>query len=231
MSNQNNQKKSSYLHMVPALKRDGSTFISATMKGLVCRPSELIHQGDNLILNFRMPIYNKGNYIAAMCRMQPVEEQDGTVWADVSLWQKDDAEYGLATKMDRLIKANPGKRIAITLNGSIRVAEQTDRNGHVYVNTRIVGSAFSVDRFLEAHQQGKKQTPQQVSQAKQWNGTHQQADNQPQAASQPAQVQSTAQQQNVSQRASQPQQTQSYPDPDYEDDGIYIIDEDEESPF
>lgn len=231
MSNQNNQKKASYMHMVPALKRDGSTFISATVKGLVCKPSGLIHQGNNLILNFRMPIYNKGSYIAAMCNMQPVEDQDGTVWADVSLWQKDNAEYGLATKMDRLIKANPGKRITITLNGSIRVAEQTDRNGHVYVNTRIVGSAFSVDRFLEAHQQGKKQTPQQVSQTQQGNGSHQQADNQPQAASQPAQAQQTAQQQNVSQRASQPQQTQSYPDPDYEDDGIYIIDEDEESPF
>lgn len=108
------------------------------------------------------------------------------------------------TKMDRLIKANPGKRIAITLNGSIRVAGADGPEMVMPMPTLgIVGSAFSVDRFLEAHQQGKKQTPQVSGQAGEWY--HQQADNQPQAASQPAQVQQTTQQQqNVSQRASAP---------------------------
>lgn len=143
MSNQNNNQKTYYtdLYMKQCVSKDGDPFVGITVKGRVSRPTPPRTVGDNLVIEFSIPINKRGKSIEYMCGKAPYERNE-TVWANVSFWQDAAATDGPVTRLDQLFCQTQGKGVTLIVTGSIKVEENKGKDGRVFVNTNIYGDAF-----------------------------------------------------------------------------------------
>lgn len=145
-NNNNNQARKEYtpLNLKRSVTQDGMSRIAVTVKSAVARPTQPRQVGDQLVMDFSMPISGRSKYIADLCGMHPHENEDGTVWAKVTFWQDANAQNGPVSRLDKLFTETNGKGVALVVVGTITVSENEGKDGKVYVNTNIKGDDFIV---------------------------------------------------------------------------------------
>ena len=122
MASQNNQKKYGFISMVNGIKQDGSPFVSCTVLGRIARiPTEIrTTKSNNQVVNFSIPVDNRADYIGRMCGMVPDADANGTVWLNVSAWDR------VATRFFNFIQKCP--KCEIVAVGNIRVIQQVNQS-------------------------------------------------------------------------------------------------------
>ena len=136
------KKRYSFLNMKRAIRSDGTEFIGVTVEGLLCRPMAIQHVKDKLVLNASLPVYHRAQAIQNMCGACPAESQQGIIWVQVSFWQKESAQSGLVTRLDRLIRAHAGKNLVLVLTGAMRMDCGYGKTGKIYQNLKITADDF-----------------------------------------------------------------------------------------
>ena len=154
-ANTNIQTKSySFLNIKKSIGRNEQPFNSVTVSGLVVNPTDIERTGNGRdYIRFSMPIRNQGPRIWSACEIAPEADKDGTVWANVTLWN------GNAARFKKYLERHPHSVIVVT--GSIRVEKVTAANGNVYINTNI-----SADDFMHV----RDIRPREDSEPKRENG-------------------------------------------------------------
>lgn len=132
-------------------------FTSVALDALVCFPDDECRTFDNgkKVINFRTPIDKRGDYIKDMCGLAPKEDEKGTVWANVSMWDNDPKRSGVATRFENLMKKTQGKIVAMTIVGKIAVVDENDKSGKTYRKTKISADSFFGVRVFDKKGDGK----------------------------------------------------------------------------
>ena len=124
-ANTNIQTKSySFLNIKKSIGRNEQPFNSVTVSGLVVNPTDIEQTGNGRdYIRFSMPIRNQGPRIWSACEIAPEADKDGTVWANVTLWN------GNAARFKKYLERHPHSVIVVT--GSIRVEKVTAANANI----------------------------------------------------------------------------------------------------
>ena len=153
MVRQNNgeQREYTFINMKRSYsqKQDGprKDFTSITLEAFVVKPDRSITTtpSGRRVISFRTPIHNRTQYIASMCGLEPVESEDGTVWARVSMWDPADMQKkGAATRLDNLLNKVSGN-LTLLITGSIEVKDTvSQKDGQTYRNVNINADDFTI---------------------------------------------------------------------------------------
>lgn len=149
MTNNNGKKEYTFLNMKKSVGSKGN-YISCTAECLVVRPDtqmRITNSGKNCI-SFSTPIKGRTQYIESMVGTRPVEDNTGTVWATVTMF--DNGKNDLASRFHKLISnaIAQGNGLVLMITGSINVVIN-DKNGQRYVNCNITADSFFVHRSFK----------------------------------------------------------------------------------
>jgi len=100
-----------------------------------------VSSGD-LVCDISIPIENQAKYISDNCGLKPFENDKGTSWAKLTLWNKQ-AE-NLLTFLDK----HPN--CILTIEGSIVVNESASEDGRTFVNTNIKVMKWTFQRDVRS---------------------------------------------------------------------------------
>lgn len=141
-----NKKRYSFMNMKKAVGKNNNSFVGVTLECMVCNPRPASYINGSMVMNFSTPIYNRGKYISYFCGLYPQEDENGTVWAQVSCWQK--GEQGLVSRLNKLIQSKSGSTVVLIVTGAIKVVQEEDNQGRFFTNVKINCDDFQLVRTV-----------------------------------------------------------------------------------
>lgn len=148
MANENN-KVYTNINLKRALGRNGD-YIAVTMEAFVHKV-EPLRELDNgkKVLNFTTFINNRAAYIKKLCGDCPAENENGGLFARVSMWDSPEYVGGLASRFSKYMANKEGKNVVVVLTGSIKVKEEQGQDGTMYKNIYITADDFWEARVFD----------------------------------------------------------------------------------
>lgn len=148
----NENKRYTFLNMKRCIGKENKEYVGVTAELMVVKPELKTTQNGKTLAVFDTPINNRGKAIERMCGKTPYENNDGTCWARVTLW---DNEYNqLATRFNNFMDKNSGKTVVLIVTGMIKATESQGKDGKTYVNVNITADDFTVRGVYEKNGNG-----------------------------------------------------------------------------
>ena len=167
MNENQNQRQQQYtfLNLKKAIGSKGQTYNAIVLEAFTARISEPRQAEGNTVISISTPISGRNKYITSFFGTEPSATQDGTVFAQVSLWGK------LAERYIHFSQKYPKAVLFVT--GSARIVESQAKDGRVYKNLVINADDFDVKRIIEATAAPRQEAPTQNQPAPQPEPVHQ----------------------------------------------------------
>ena len=142
--NEQNQRQQTYtfLNLKKAIGSKGQTYNAIVLEAFTARISEPRQVEGNTVISISTPISGRNKYITSFFGTEPSATQDGTVFAQVSLWGK------LAERYIHFSQKYPKAVLYVT--GSARIVESQAKDGRVFKNLIVNADDFDVKRIIEA---------------------------------------------------------------------------------